>query len=486
MKVLMVGFSNFFNSVIARETEMLLNHKEKGDEIYFLRCSGMNGVGCGNLLAMSEGTCKHCQEKQKMFHRISGLDKYIKEYIDVEQRMPQKEYFGFHRYENIEELMELEYQGNDIGRGIAAIIVSQFRDSEPELTDEIQDVIHRYSNMLVNYIDTLERLVAEYRFDITYVFSGRFPFHRATLRVMQKNHVDIYVSEVALTLGKYRLTYNQYPHGEMVDHTMADQVWSNGLSYEEKERLAAQWYIGRQTGDSLIHKEFHFVRDQKEGVLDCIKEGSLNIAVFISSEDEYVTIKEQECYFKNQNEVLQQIAQTKWDIPVNFIVRVHPNLRGLENAQTRGLREIRGDCITVIPAESPVSTYQLVRQCDLVLTFISTMGIEACFARKPVIVLGYAFYSKLLNTVMPQNHAELCEAINHFAIEDYHIEENYIAALKYAWWMMTLGVEFKHYVQEGLYHYTYSGKKNIWFYYYELKNLPGKIKRKWKKRNREK
>ena len=117
-----------------------------------------------------------------------------------------------------------------------------------------------------------------------------------------------------------------------------------------------------------------------------------NVVIFNSSEDEFATLEDwSNPHYRSQNEglahILGGLQQTS---SLKLFVRVHPNLKGLDNAQTRQLQELarRFPGVEFIAAESPISTYALVDAADAVLTFGSTVGVEALYRRKPSILMG--------------------------------------------------------------------------------------------------
>jgi hypothetical protein len=65
----------------------------------------------------------------------------------------------------------------------------------------------------------------------------------------------------------------------------------------------------------------------------------------------------------------------------------------------------------VIPAESPVHSYSLVDASDVVITYGSTVGIEASYAGKVSILMGRAVYEDLDVVIKPDSHAEMVEIL---------------------------------------------------------------------------
>jgi hypothetical protein len=107
-------------------------------------------------------------------------------------------------------------------------------------------------------------------------------------------------------------------------------------------------------------------------------------------------------YFTDTTEwILESVAFTLARSSSHIVVRQHPaERRELERSrldlQAR-LRERFGDepRVRFVAAEDPVSSYDLLREADLVVPFVSTFGIEAAALGKSVITAGASYYDDL-------------------------------------------------------------------------------------------
>ena len=140
------------------------------------------------------------------------------------------------------------------------------------------------------------------------------------------------------------------------------------------------------------------------------------IAVFISSDDEFAAAGEEwrnRIYPAGQAHAIAALARVLEvrDPSLHLWVRVHPNLKGVQNEATRQLMQLQGPNISLIAADSEVGSYALLDACEKVLTFGSTVGIEAVFWGKPSVLAGPAFYQYLPGCVVPQTHQEVVDAL---------------------------------------------------------------------------
>ena len=135
---------------------------------------------------------------------------------------------------------------------------------------------------------------------------------------------------------------------------------------------------------------------------------------------------------------------------------MHPNLRGLDNTQTKGVKELADKYknLIVISPESDIDSYALLDKCDKVIVFGSTIGIEASFWNKPVILIGRAEYEDLNACYIPQDYSEIISLIT-----DKLEPLPSVNALKYGFYEKNKGMEIRNYNYFGNYNEGY-------FYFY--------------------
>ena len=96
---------------------------------------------------------------------------------------------------------------------------------------------------------------------------------------------------------------------------------------------------------------------------------------------------------------------------MNLFVRVHPRSAKMPEIGAKRLLELRVPNLTVIPADSPISTYAMMRKATRVVSFGSTTGLEATYWGIPSI-LGYRSYFDKLGAVhIPKSHDEMMQLI---------------------------------------------------------------------------
>ena len=116
-----------------------------------------------------------------------------------------------------------------------------------------------------------------------------------------------------------------------------------------------------------------------------------------------------------------------------------------------------------------------MEQSETVITFGSTVGVEACYWGKPSILLGMALYQGLDCCYIPSSHEDVINWLR---------EEKLPAKLKngallYGNWELNRGYKFKHFHHTKLNTGTFNGKtiglsffQKLWFYLmFKLENI---------------
>jgi hypothetical protein len=91
---------------------------------------------------------------------------------------------------------------------------------------------------------------------------------------------------------------------------------------------------------------------------------------------------------------------------------------------------------------SEVDSYELMRAADLVITYGSTSGVEAAFAKRPVVVMGPSAYNSLGCATQVTNESELRAAIH------APTTGNWSGAVSYGLMMKRRGFNYSHITAE--------------------------------------
>jgi hypothetical protein len=427
--------------------ELMQRHLDAGDEVVMLQCNAAL-FSCDANPHHAFAACAQCMYRRHAGLRLlsrpvrtapvfslTGEDRRALSALQLE-------------FADIEDLKCYCPEGFDLGYAVLSSLISMLRSAEPDLHAlRNRRLLRRLMIATYAVFRSVRNYLAAEKPDRVYVYNGRYASSRAVLRAGQQAGVDVYVHEVGSTIHHYALYLNHMPHELRPAERAAREAWA-AADPAERVRVAEDYY--RDLSRGVVQTWFAYTKEQQAGLLppgwDATK---LNIAIYNSSEDEFAAISDEwrSPLYASQIDGLRRIIDSvAGDARVHLYLRVHPNLRHVSDAFTARLAQLRGPNFTLIPADSPVSSYALLWNVGKVVTFGSSMGIEATFWGKPSILAGVSLYRNLGATYNPGSHEELVRLL--YADLQPAPKEG---ALIYGYHRRTFGIPFKYFRAESVF-----------------------------------
>lgn len=434
------------------ELEIMQQHLDKGDTVYRFVCNGELPV-CDANVAHRLYPCLRCVDRQKIGQGLLGGHERIitnKIYEVGNFRTAKKYIFN---YSNLKIFKELKIDNFDIGYAVSSSIISELRDPVPDITSHLGLFKKYFYSSLAIYFAALEQ-IEKFKPDAIYVFNGRVAHAKPLLRAAQKCGVECRIHERGCDLKHYGITINTTPHDISNFNVQLNKQWDEADPVE-REKIGASFYEERRGGKEQAW--ISFTKDQQHNLLpEGWDDNKRNIGFFNTSEDEYESIgpewKNELC--ENQAEGIERILKSFSGNDVfHFYLRIHPNLKGLNNKQIKDALSLsKYSNLTIILADSPVSTYHLMSSCEKIITFGSSTGIEAVYWEKVSILLGKSFYSNLKGTYKPRTHEE----VDSFISSELPVLDK-MDSLKYGYYLKTFGRKFIYFKATGFHSGTFKG-----------------------------
>ena len=200
---------------------------------------------------------------------------------------------------------------------------------------------------------------------------------------------------------------------------------------------------------------FSYTEHQKKGhIPDELKQKGY-VVYYVSSEDEIAFSAPGpvlDVGFGSQRAAFEALKKSCRDLGKTLVVRVHPHLLKKPAVETRFWQGEQSEHVLVYGPGHPVDTYQLAQQAEVVVTYISTVGIEANFLGVPLVVLGRAIYYGLPELMRPKRQEELARCL-----ENPVLPETRLASLMYGFYQNQHGYRFKYFKPESMMKGTFKG-----------------------------
>ena len=455
MKVLFFSINNIASPHFETELELMSNHQEKGDDVYVLKCAG-NLERCYSNSECFQSTCFSCKLRfdigmkrlDILKEKIFSLNKDIK--FDG---VPES-------FKNLEELKNFRVYGVNIGFGVATYLISELRSHKFDTILYKDKIFSTLKSSILVYESACE-LLERLKPDRVYIFNGRFFDVWPVVKVCEKLGVTFYTHERGGD-ARYVLFKNCLPHDLQFIKRDIEDHWDN---FREKgdyrDGEGESFFVDKR---NRTNKDFWgaYAKGQKIGFLPVgFDERKTNIAIFNSTIDEYESFEEyRNPIYKDDTESLIRILDEFKDREdLQFYLRVHPNLKNKDSAQIQEIRRLDSfgyKNLKIIWPEEKIDSYALLDKSDKVISFISTMIVEACFWGKPSILIGRAFYEDLGCCYKPKNHEEVIKLIR-TKLEPKNKED----AIKYGFWCSTFGITYRNFKPTGKFTGTFMGK-DLW------------------------
>ncbi len=455
----------------ACQIEAANRHLDSGDNVLFVTCGSKIGFCNENFFGCGLA-CKICQRGQIRRARrwiakdlkITCVNDYISK--DIEEYANQYQF----NYDSLESLKNVVYEDVEIGYGAISSYVTYTRNIEPDI-ERVRPYLDALMRMEIRSILAFKNIFKEFHPDLVYIHNGRFAHFKPVYGLSLTNNVDFICTEtVTAADGSIQIDNipNNIPHDFICRGQMFKDFFESKKDDPDRDKVARSFYENRR--NAVFAGDTIYVKDQKRGKLpEEWRKDVENIVIFNSSEDEFFAVGSKYrnvALFKTQLEGIKAIMEHyKEDKTKQFTLRVHPHLKGLPYHYHIGLYELDYPNLTVIPADSDVSSYALMDAADKVITFGSTMGIESAYWKKPSISIGFAFYRMLDVVYTPNNVEELWQLLDNKNLKPIDNSR----CLPYGYFFMSNKHESFKYVNVGkTYYFNFFGKKIRGFGYYKI------------------
>lgn len=440
MKVLFFEPYAHYSIHFGTALELMQRHIDDGDDLLVLGCNAAIPA-CDINIEHRWKICTLCKSKRREGLRRLSRKPVYKNFLFLKPDQPKKIARLKTQFDSIEALKNYQIDQFDIGYAVASTLTWAYRDPELDMSRYRRQTTDLLRAAYTVYLSVINHIEA-YRPDRVYIFNGRFGVMRGVLRYCQRTGLDCYIHERGPDLKKFRVFKNHLPHDRKSVEKIIRSLWEAGGP--EKVAVGRKFYEERARGSNL----FSFTKDQQEGKLPpAWSEDKEHVVIFNSSEDEFASIGKEweEGVYDTQLEGISRIVDRfQADQDRQFFLRIHPNLNEVDNASLRALYQLEAPNFFIIPADSEIDTYTLLKRADKVISFGSTTGIEATYWGSPSIVLRTSFYYNLGSTYNPTTHEEVCELIEAERLAPKDIE----GALMFAYYRTNFGIPYKYF--EGL------------------------------------
>jgi hypothetical protein len=448
------------------DLELMMREAESGNNIYFLFCNGELKI-CDNNINQSRLQCKECIKKRRRALRIMNKKNiYLINFmhykqIKINRSLP-------NAINDINSLKKLKVDSYNIGYAIASSLANKLDETSFEDCKEQISLLFSEGYSFYEYI---KRIIIGYNINKGYIFNARFCFSRAFFDAFLEKSITVYNHDRGATLYKYDILENKLFHDISEYTKRVNALWDKEQDISLKKNIADDFFKKRYFGKSTNYISFTNEQDIRKLPEDVNMYKKI-VVFFTSSDFEFNYTSDEYTYkfYNSQSDGIMKIVDSlKNCSDIGIYVREHPNQRNRNNKQRTALKEIHADNFHLIPAESEISSYALLTKANVVITFNSTMGIEATYWGIPSILCSNAIYEKFNIVYQPSSHEEVIKMIL-FDLKPIVSDD----VFKYGYYNSISGIDFKYYkpidFTQGLFLNKNLHIDKIYFFKLKIKN----------------
>lgn len=335
--------------------------------------------------------------------------------------------------ENIEDFSRLSANGVNPGPALANEFVTQSKSRNAKLDLNYKMLDDMLTSYLQVYSGT-QNWIQNNSISKLFIFNGRFLHERAVWDAANNSGIQTMIFET--TRDNLHIRELGF-HNRINNQRLILNHWSaSPMDLKLKEEISDQWFKNLRTGPnpfttnsscSMTLLEEYFV-------------------YFSNSDDEAVGFWEQwNQELGSQIDCVKKLVDYfEANQKFKLIIRLHPNLASkpvTDQLEWSSLKE--SEFVKIVFPADEVSSYSLIEGSKGVITFGSTIGIEAAYMYKPVMVLADCKFDELGFAFKPKDWEEVSKWLNsEFTGED--MRRNRELSRSFGFFVMTAGQKFSY------------------------------------------
>ena len=333
----------------------------------------------------------------------------------------------------LDQLIKIEIDDLKPGPAIANALVFESQNRNVNIQQNLSKISKLFDSYIKIYSSVM-REIREQNSSTFLIYNGRFLHERAVWDAAKKHDKTVLIFE---TIRNRYLVRDFGFHDRIANQKEMLNLWNTSkLSTKDREEKGSKYFHDLKSKSN----KYYLTEDVEES------EGEDYFVFYTNSDDEAIgfweTWKEN---FMSQKEAIEYLS--KWfgnNSQFKFIVRLHPNLLSKPVEIRNEWLGLNLDSKTVLiePGEK-ISSSLLMSKAKGVISFGSTIGLEASYHEIPSLVLADCWYDELNAVSKANDLAGMLDWIKKVSSGDSSVKKSKEGALVRGYWMEMSGNEFK-------------------------------------------
>lgn len=354
-----------------------------------------------------------------------------------------------------EDLKRYGLEGAMLGMGALSSLISLTGNSAYDPSDDLL----RARQCLLSSALVFERarqLIAAVKPDYVITFNGRFATTKPILQAAEIAGIKTLRHERGATFERYELFTDAIHNYAYIRQRIRD-TWEKA-NPAERERIGHEFFRRRRGGDGIGW--YSYTNEQERGHIPQRTPGKRRVVYFTSSDDEYAAVTDvfTPGPWPDQLHAVDALLKAVAATPdVELIMRLHPHLSKKSAAERERWLGFAAPNIHLIAPEEKIDSYALLDSADIVVSYGSTIGMEAAYAGKPSILIGPCSYAGSPAVYEPKTQSDIVALLAQTpAARDQSL------CLPYGYYYLSYGTPFRYYKPQSLSEGVFLGERLGW------------------------
>tara|TARA_B100000989_G_scaffold289814_1_gene262192 strand:+ start:17690 stop:19210 length:1521 start_codon:yes stop_codon:yes gene_type:complete len=434
------------------ELDLIMQELSNNRSVTMMICNGKKNYCIANP-KMSKIKCSFCKSRFKKGLNIIKKKFNTKKIKFVEEKFDH--YKTNYKFSN-KSLENFKLKKIDFGSAVLGTIITQYKNKNID----IKKYNFIANALLDESMKTLENFkkIIKCNYSKILIFNGRHYNYRPILRYCQLKKINAY---------SYDYPYHTH-NGYLIRKLDFTQNLEKRSIFLKKKTSKLDFNKIKNEGIKFLNNRINkkptgsfpvFNIDQKEILPKNFDLNKINIAIFNVTDFESITINENKklYLFNDQIQATEFIISKFRGKNVQFYLRYHPNAYHEKiDIEKYKLLEKKYSNFSLISPYSKISSHYLIKNSNFVISFGSTVGLEAVFLKKNLITLGPSSYMKFKIDTMPQSKNSLFKIIKKLIKTNKFKKNNYINAIKAGYALKYEHQKLKYLVNKAFYYSVYN------------------------------
>jgi hypothetical protein len=354
-------------------------------------------------------------------------------------------------------LKDYGFDGGSLGMGAASSLISLHGDSLYDPEANLAEARQCLASAVLVYERACSAILKA-RPDVVVTFNGRFATSKPIVVAAERCGIPVLRHERGSTFQRYEL-FTDALHNYAYIRRRIQECWDRTPA-DERERNGHDFFRRRREGDGIYW--YSFTAGQERGRIPERKPDRRRIVYFSSSDDEYAAVTDvfEPGQWPDQLAAVRDlIAVCESRSDVELVLRIHPHLVAKSARERARWSGLGGRNIHIIAPEDRVDSYALLDSADVVVSYGSTIGMEAAYWGRPSILVGPCSYAGSPAVIEPVGCHELALMLS--PSEKLHPPARELC-LPYGNYHLSYGTPFRYYHPVSLSEGTFLGDRLGW------------------------